>query len=94
MTAEAPKQLSGRHRDVLRHVLARPLSHNVEWREVLALLREVGSVEERHDGNVVVKAGDHTLVLGHPEHKDVGADDLEKIGHLLETLGYHADEDR
>jgi len=87
MTVEPPK-LTGRHQDVLNHVLAGPLSHNVEWREIVALLRQVGSVEERHDGNLVVRAGDQTLELGHHHQKDVGTDDLEKLRHFLKALGY------
>ena len=85
---DGPPKLTGRHQDVLNHVFAEPLSHNVEWREVVALLQEVGSVEERHDGNLVVTAGDQTLELGHHHEKDVEADDLEKICHFLRALGY------
>jgi hypothetical protein len=83
-----PPKLSGRHQDTLRHVLAHPLSHNVEWRALLALLREVGSVEEHGDGNIAVEAGGQRLVFTQHHEKDVDADDLVEVRRFLEALGY------
>ena len=87
MSPESPK-LSGRHQDTLRQIFAHPLSHNVEWHAVASLLREVSTVEERDDGKIAVKAGDDTVVLGRPRHKDLDADELVEVRHLLESLGF------
>lgn len=86
---EEPSHLSGRHQDTLRHVLAHPLSHNVEWHALLALLREVGAVEDLGE-SVAVQAGGQRLVLMKPHGKDVEADDLVEVRRFLETLGYRA----
>lgn len=91
MVTEPPK-LSGRHRDTLRHVLARPLSHNVEWRALVALLHEVGTFEEHRD-MITVEAGGERLVLKEPNEKDVDADDLVEVRRFLEGLGYRAEDD-
>lgn len=87
MTDELPK-LSGRHQDTLRHVLAHPVSHNVEWRALVALLREVGSVEEHATGSISVEAEGQRLVLVKPRGKDVPTDDLVEARRFLEALGY------
>ncbi|HTX63213.1 MAG TPA: hypothetical protein VMD28_06215 [Acidimicrobiales bacterium] len=88
MVAEPP-HLTGRHQDTLRHVLAHPLSHNVEWHALVALLHELGSVEERGE-SVTVEAGGQRLALTRPHGKDVEADDLAQVRRFLETLGYRA----
>jgi hypothetical protein len=87
MSTEQPK-LSGRHQDTLRHVFSHPMSHNVEWRELRALLGEVGVVKETHDGNLEVEAADQRLLLNRPRGKDVGPHDLEAARHFLEALGF------
>ncbi len=86
---EEPQHLTGRHQDTLRHVLAHPLSHNVEWHSLVSLLREVGSVEE-HGEVVTIEAGGQRIVLTKPRGKDVEADDLVEVRRLLEDLGYRA----
>jgi hypothetical protein len=86
-----PSNLTGRHRDTLRQIFTHPLSHNVEWRAVVSLLREVAVVDERDDGKFAVTAGGKTVVLTRPRNKDVDADELVEVRHLLETLGYQAE---
>jgi hypothetical protein len=86
VTQEPPK-LSGRHQDTLRQIFAHPLSHNVEWHAVLALLREVASVEERN-GHIEVKAGTATFTVARPHQKDLNTDDVLAVRHLLESLGF------
>jgi hypothetical protein len=92
VTPEKPT-ISGRHKDTLRQVFAHPLSHNVEWRAVLGLLREVASVEEHHDGHIEVKANSQTVILARPHQKDLDPDDVVTVRHLLTSLGYEPEVD-
>jgi hypothetical protein len=85
---DEPPTLTGRHEETLRHVLAHPLSHNVEWRALVALLHEVGSVEEHATGSLSVEAGGRRLQVVKPRGKDVEADDLVEVRRFLEELGY------
>ena len=87
VSPNAPK-VTGRHRDTLRQIFAHPMSHNVEWHDVVALLREVASVEERDGGKLEVKAADRSYSLPRPRGKDVVPDELVEVRHLLESLGY------
>ena len=86
MSPDQPK-LSGRHQDTLEQIFAHPLSHNVEWHAVVSLLGEVSTVKKRRDGGVEVVADREAFVLARPRHKDLGADELMRVRHLLERLG-------
>jgi hypothetical protein len=89
MTASERPALSGRHQDTLQHIFAHPLSHNVEWRAVVALLREVAAVEEREGGKIEATAGSQTVVLPRPKGgKALGPEELLDVRHFLETMGY------
>ena len=88
MVSPNKPKVTGRHRDTLRQIFAHPMSHNVEWHDVVALLREVASVEERHDGKIDVKTADRSFVLSRSRGKDLVPDELMEVRHLLEALGY------
>ena len=65
--------LSNNHRDTLKKIFAHPVSHNVEWQDVIGLLGAVGDIEERH-GNLAVTLGGETEVLHrHGSEKDLAA---------------------
>ena len=91
MSSSEPNKVSGRHRDTLRQIFVHPMSHNVEWRAVVALLNEVAPVRE-HEDKVEVTAADRTVVLKRPRTKDVAPDELVEVRHLLESLGYGSTE--
>lgn len=57
-----PVHLDNRHRDTVAKILRHPTSHNVEWHAVLSLLRDVGQVDERHDGRLEVMVGGETEI--------------------------------
>jgi len=88
-----PLKLTGSHKGTLQQIFAHPLSHNVEWHAVVALLGQVGSVNELHDGNLELTVGDRTLVVTRPHGKDLDADDVVPLRRLLESLGYKPVED-
>jgi hypothetical protein len=83
-----PEHLSNHHRDTLRQIFQHPVSHNIEWRAVVSLLEAVGSVTEHHDGKVAVTLGSQTEFLDPPKHKDVSAETVVDLRHLLSVAGY------
>lgn len=91
VSPDAPK-VTGHHRDTLRQIFSHPMSHNVAWHDVVSLLGEVASVEEREGGKLEVRTADHTVSLGKPRGKDLAADELVQVRHLLESLGYRPDD--
>ena len=87
-------ELSSNHRDTLAQILRHPVSHNVEWRAALSLLKQVGSVTERHDGKFEVRIGDENIVLRPPRGKDLDTQQLVDLRHLLVQAGYGPDATR
>jgi hypothetical protein len=89
--APEPPELSSNHRDTLAQVLRHPVSHNVEWRAALSLLEQVATVTERHDGKFEVSAAGQTVVLRRPHGKDLDAEQVVDLRHLLIQAGYGPD---
>jgi hypothetical protein len=82
------EHLDNRHRNTLHEIFAHPVSHNVEWHAVLSLLDAVGTTEVRHDGKVVVKVGSQEAFLDPPAHKDIDAQMVVDLRHMLTEAGY------
>ena len=83
-----PVHLSGRHRDTVQEILRHPVSHNVEWRAVLQMLEQVGTVVERHDGKFSVTVGDETEIFERPRHKEIDAQQVVDLRRMLINAGY------
>jgi hypothetical protein len=83
-----PMHLNNHHRDTLSHILQHPVSHNIEWDAVLSLLEAVGSVEQTHDGKVVVTVGAETETFRRPQHKDIDVQQVVDLRRMLTNAGY------
>jgi hypothetical protein len=83
-----PKHLSGRHRDTVQEILRHPVSHNIEWRAVVQMLQEVGTVVEHPDNKFSVTVGDETEVFDRPRHKEIDAQQVVDLRRLLINAGY------
>jgi hypothetical protein len=86
-TPESP-HLSGRHRDTLGQIFEHPVSHNIEWHAVVSLLEAVGTVTTRHDGKVEVSVGDGQAFIDPPRGKDIDAQTVVDLRHMLAEAGY------
>ena len=83
-----PEHLSNRHRTTLRRIFEHPVSHNIEWDDVLSLLAAVGSTVQDHGGKVAVTVGSETEFLDRPLHKDIGTQTVVDLRRMLSTAGY------
>ena len=81
------------HRETLSQILRHPTSHNIEWHAVLSLLQEVGSVEQTHDGKVVVTLGGETETFERPKGKDIEAQQVVDLRRMLRNAGYGPEND-
>jgi hypothetical protein len=79
--------LEGRHRDTVEKIFSHPASGNVEWRQVLSLLEEVGTVAEEHNGKVRVTLGPESEVLHRPRGKDVDEQMIVDLRRMLRQAG-------
>ena len=66
------EHLDNRHRNTLRQIFQHPVSHNIEWSDVLSLLEAIGEVSEEHNGKFKVSVGGETEMLHRPNGKDIG----------------------
>jgi thiamine biosynthesis lipoprotein ApbE len=81
-------ELSSNHRDTLSRIFEHPVSHNIEWQAVLSLLRQVGTVDQEHDGSYHVTLGDETETFHRPRDKDVSSQQVVDLRRMLRNAGY------
>ena len=78
------------HRSTAEAILSHPVSHNIEWRDVLSLLKAIGEVNEEHDGKVKVTVGPETEVLRAPHGKDIDPQMVVDLRRMLTEAGLGA----
>jgi len=83
-----PQPVSSHHRGTLSQILQHPMSHNIEWRAVLSLMQEVGSVRQTHDGKFIFTIGGVTETFERPKHKDIEAQQVVDLRRLFQNAGY------
>ena len=79
--------LNNHHRDTLEKIFSHPLSGNVEWRQMLSLLKTVGTTTQEHNGKVKVELGGETEVLQPPNGKDVDRQMIVDLRRMLTNAG-------
>ena len=84
----AEQKLDSHHRATLEHLFRHPLSHNIQWHDVLSLLEAVGTVDERKPDHYLVKIGDVSQTLDIPRAHDMTAEQVVGVRHLLQKAGY------
>jgi hypothetical protein len=86
-----PTRLNGHHRRTVEQIMAHPVSHNVEWHDVLSLLEHVGTVTKEHDGRIKVTLGSETETLDIPRDHDIGEQMVVDLRRMLRAAGITAD---
>jgi hypothetical protein len=80
-------QLTGSHEKVYHRLFQHPMPHNLQWREVWAMLEAIADVKTAEDdkGNLKLARNGQTLVLHRPRGKDLAdKKELMQIRHFLE----------
>ena len=77
--------LSSSHQRTFGKIFQHPISHNLEWREVRALMNELGQVEDESNGNLKITRNGQTLVLHPTSKKDISEmDEIMSLRHFLQ----------
>jgi hypothetical protein len=79
--------LSKSSRRTLDALYAHPLANNLEWTHIIALFREIGSVEHRPNGETAIVLGAEQEMLRRPHSKDLTLDEVVEIRHFLTRVG-------
>ncbi len=80
-------KLDGKHRHTVERLFTHPVSHNIQWHDVLSLLGQVGTVEERHDGKFAVTAADREVVFDIHRAHDLTEEQVLDVRKLLTAAG-------
>src|SRR5579863_2156103 len=75
--------MNDRHMRILREIFAHPFPHNLEWREVVSVINELGSALERHDGKYEFQIGRTKAVFTKPHQKDMEPAGVTELRHFL-----------
>jgi hypothetical protein len=65
-----------------------PLAHNLEWREVLALMDRLGEVERKGRGEFVFKLAHERLLVREPHNKDLSGAEVMLVRQFMERAGW------
>ena len=80
--------VSSHHRQTILNIFDRPAGGNIEWRKVLSLLEDLGTVTEEHNGKFTVTLGPETEVLEAPRGKDIDRQLTVDVRRMLTQAGF------
>jgi hypothetical protein len=80
-------ELDGHHRATLEKIFNHPVSHNIQWHDVLSLLVSVGTVTAERDGRYAVTLGDETETFDAPRHHDIDEQQVVDLRRMLKGAG-------
>ena len=83
---DGPK-LDSHHRKTVEQIFAHPTSHNIQWHDVLSLLKAAGEAEEVHDGRYKVTLGGETQTFDAPKGHDVDTQQVVDLRRMLKGAG-------
>lgn len=79
--------MNHRHRKVLQAIFAHPISANIDFKEVVHVLGELGAEVDNKSGNRIgVTLKGHTAAFSHANHS-LPKDEVIQIRKFLETCG-------
>jgi hypothetical protein len=83
--------LSAHHRRTIEKIFRHPVGRNIEWREVLSLLEDLGSIKREHNGKFTVNLGPETEVFEAPRGKDIDEQTTVDLRRMLKEAGWAPD---
>jgi hypothetical protein len=83
--------LSSHHRLTLEKIFTHPTGGNIEWRQTLSLLENLGTVAQEHNGKFAVTLGPETEVIEAPRGKDIDEQMVVDLRRMLTHAGFAPD---
>ena len=81
------KELDAHHRATVEKIFNHPVSHNIQWHDVLSLLQRVATVSEERDGRYAVTLGSETETFDAPRHHDIDEQQVIDLRRMLKGAG-------
>jgi len=80
--------LTGSHRRTLDAIFRHPAAHNLEWRDVVALIGKLGTVHEASNDSFTFEIAGHRHVMHKPHTKDLTSDAVLDLRHFITKAGH------
>ena len=84
--------LSSHHRLTIEKIFSHPAGGNIEWRQVLSVLEDLGSVKQEHNGKFTVTLGPETELIEAPRGKDIDKQLIVDLRRMLRQAGCAPDD--
>lgn len=81
------RELDGHHRATVEKIFNHPISHNIQWHDVLSLVHHVAEVTEHPDGRVTVTLGTETETFDTMRHHDLDDQQVVDLRRMLKGAG-------
>ena len=79
--------MNHRHRKVLQALFAHPVSHNIDFKDVVSVLEELGAEIDNKSGNRIgVKLNGHSAAFSHAHH-DLPIEEVMQFKKFLTACG-------
>ena len=79
--------MNHKHRKILQAIFAHPISNNIAFKDVEALLEELGAEIDNKTGNRIgVKLNGHSVAFSHAQHS-LPKDEVIEVKKLLVACG-------
>ena len=88
------QKLDAHHRATVEKIFRHPASHNIEWHDIVSLLRSVAEVTEGRDGRYTVTMGSETETLNPPRGNDIDEQLVVDLRRMLRGVGITPEEER
>jgi hypothetical protein len=75
--------LTRAHRRTLEAIFRHPTAHNLEWRDVVALIETIGRAQELTDGEFVFEVAGKRHPMRRPYGKDLTEPEVLALRHFL-----------
>jgi hypothetical protein len=82
--------ISGSNRRTLDALSRHPVAHNLVWSDVITLFEKLGTVEEKHNAEVVFQVSTERHVMRRPHSKDLTATEVVDLRKFLARAGLTA----
>ncbi len=80
-------ELDAHHRATVEKIFNHPVSHNIQWHDVLSLLQSVATVTEEPRGRFTVTLGSETESFDAPRHHDIDEQQVIDLRRMLRSAG-------
>jgi len=80
-------ELDAHHRATVEKIFGHPVSHNIQWHDVLSLLESVATVRSEHEGRYTVIVGSESKTFDAPRHHDIDEQQVLDLRRMLRSAG-------